>query len=87
VLKGAGGVFYMTDISSSEDHRETRGSTYTMSLYHCMAQSLLHEGSEGLGVLWGRAKAREMLVAAGFSGITDLPSPEPVFMHMIAEKN
>ena len=82
----SGGVFYLMDISSSDDHRENSGLLYTMSLYHCMAQSLFYEGSEGLGTLWGRSKAREMLAAAGFTGTRDLPSPEPMFMHMIADK-
>ena len=41
---------------------------YTISCMHCMTVSLAL-GGEGLGAMWGEAKAREMLAAAGFVGV------------------
>ena len=40
---------------------------YSISTMHCMTVSLAYNG-EGLGTVWGRQKAEEMLKEAGFSG-------------------
>jgi ubiquinone/menaquinone biosynthesis C-methylase UbiE len=82
-----GGLFYMMDVTSSEDHQLNPPLLYTFSLFHCMAQSLYHEGSEGLGVLWGPVKAKAMISEAGFAAVRDLPFPVSLHMHMIADKN
>lgn len=73
------GVFLMQDISASS-HVEKNADhplgtlLYTISCMHCMTVSLACNG-QGLGAMWGREKAREMLVGAGFKRIQihDLP--------------
>lgn len=42
---------------------------YTVSCMHCVPVSL-DQGGEGLGAMWGEAKAREYLQAAGFRSVT-----------------
>ena len=65
-----GGVFLMQDIAGSS-HLSKNVShplgplLYTVSCLHCMSVSL-SQGGEGLGAMWGREKACEMLHAAGF---------------------
>ena len=41
---------------------------YTLSCMHCMTVSLAANGA-GLGAMWGKEKAREMLQEAGFTSI------------------
>lgn len=41
---------------------------YTVSTMHCMSVSLA-QGGEGLGTMWGREKAQELLQKAGFEDI------------------
>ena len=41
---------------------------YTLSTTHCMTVSLA-QGGEGLGTMWGREKATELLNASGFTQI------------------
>ncbi len=41
---------------------------YTISCMHCMTISLA-QGGEGLGAMWGREKAKELLGKAGFVDI------------------
>lgn len=41
---------------------------YTVSCMHCMTVSLA-QGGEGLGAMWGREKARDLLGKAGFEKI------------------
>jgi 2-polyprenyl-3-methyl-5-hydroxy-6-metoxy-1,4-benzoquinol methylase len=65
------GIFLMQDIAASsklEENIETplAPSLYTISVMHCMTVSLANNG-EGLGAVWGRQKAEQMLKAAGFS--------------------
>jgi ubiquinone/menaquinone biosynthesis C-methylase UbiE len=70
--KGAeGGIFLMQDIAASsklEDNIENplAPTLYTVSTMHCMTVSLAYNG-EGLGAVWGRQKAQQMLKEAGFS--------------------
>lgn len=66
-----GGVFLMQDIGgSSSVHGNMNAAlapfTYTISCMHCMSVSLAM-GGPGLGAAWGREKAREMLLKAGFT--------------------
>ena len=41
---------------------------YTVSLMHCLPVGLVGRGA-GLGMMWGRKKAVEMLQEAGFSNV------------------
>jgi ubiquinone/menaquinone biosynthesis C-methylase UbiE len=65
------GVYLMQDIAGSShvhnnlDH-PMGPFLYTVSTMHCMTVSLAYEG-EGLGAMWGREKALEMLAEAGFT--------------------
>lgn len=68
-----GGIFLMQDIAGSsklENNLEHPLATYlyTVSCLHCMTVSLALEG-RGLGAMWGKEKAIEMLQDAGFSNV------------------
>ena len=65
------GIFLMQDMAASskleENIENPLGPTlYSISTMHCMTVSLAYNG-EGLGTVWGRQKAEEMLKEAGFS--------------------
>ena len=65
------GIFLMQDMAASskleENIENPLGPTlYGISTMHCMTVSLAYNG-EGLGTVWGRQKAEEMLKEAGFS--------------------
>jgi 2-polyprenyl-3-methyl-5-hydroxy-6-metoxy-1,4-benzoquinol methylase len=69
----ADGTFLMQDIAGSSHHHEDRDHPigpflYTISCMHCMSVSLA-QGGDGLGAMWGREKALEMLGAAGFGQV------------------
>lgn len=80
VLKGIAealrpdGVYLMQDISASS-HVENNVDhpigpfLYTISCMHCMTVSL-SGGGAGLGTMWGRELALEMLADAGFSDVS-----------------
>ncbi|HDP90332.1 MAG TPA: class I SAM-dependent methyltransferase [Thioalkalivibrio sp.] len=67
------GVYLMQDIRSSThvhnnlDH-PVGTLLYTVSCMHCMSVSLA-QGGEGLGAMWGREQAEELLREAGFTRI------------------
>lgn len=69
----ADGVYLMQDIAGSShvhnnlDH-PIGPFLYTVSTMHCMTVSLAYNG-EGLGAMWGREKALEMLADAGFTQV------------------
>lgn len=73
------GTFLMQDIAGSShldknlDH-PIAPLLYTISCMHCMTVSLAQNG-EGLGTMWGKEKALEMLRDAGFGQVevTQLP--------------
>jgi SAM-dependent methyltransferase len=70
---GPDGVYLAQDIKSSSHvhlNREHPVGTllYTISCMHCMTVSLAQNG-EGLGAMWGREKAEELMRAAGFRSI------------------
>jgi SAM-dependent methyltransferase len=69
-----GGTFLMWDIGASTDLHNNRDHLlgpflYGVSCMHCMTVSLAQQG-EGLGAMWGREKAEQMLAAAGLVGTT-----------------
>jgi len=79
VLKGISkalkqdGVYLMQDIHASSEVQNNMdhpvsGLLYALSTTHCMTVSLA-QGGEGLGTMWGREKAMELLHKAGFSRI------------------
>lgn len=67
------GVYLMQDIhSSSHVHSDLDHPMgpllYTVSCMHCMTVSLA-QGGEGLGAMWGRERALELLHKAGFEEV------------------
>jgi len=67
------GVFLMQDIAGSSKLENNMQHPlapflYTISCLHCMTVSLALDG-KGLGAMWGKEKATEMLHAAGFSKV------------------
>ena len=86
-----GGVFLMQDIAGhsklADNTRHPLGPfTYTISCMHCMSVSLA-SGGPGLGAMWGREKALEMLTAAGFTNVrvAELPH-DPINYYYVAVK-
>lgn len=68
-----GGLFLMQDISGSgEVHTDMQHPVgpflYTISCLHCMSVSLSMNGP-GLGAMWGRELALQMLTEAGFQKV------------------
>jgi ubiquinone/menaquinone biosynthesis C-methylase UbiE len=86
-----GGVFSMVDIAARTDVADNMdhpmGSfLYTVSLLHCMPVGL-SDGGLGLGMMWGREKAVEMLDAAGFKNIEVEEIPDDPFnLHFMGRK-
>ncbi len=86
-----GGAFSMIDIAAESN---PAGNTdhpmgpflYTVSLMHCMPVGLVDDGT-GLGMMWGRQKAVEMLNRAGFDDVNVLEIPEDSFnLHFFCKK-
>lgn len=68
-----GGVYMMQDIGASSHVQHNTDHPlgtmlYTISCMHCMSVSLAY-GGMGLGAVWGKEKALEMLAAAGFQNV------------------
>jgi len=68
-----GGVYLCVDVAASSDLAKNRAlplgpMLYTLSTMHCMTVSLALGGA-GLGTVWGRELALEMLAAAGFTQV------------------
>ncbi|HXK33574.1 MAG TPA: class I SAM-dependent methyltransferase [Dehalococcoidia bacterium] len=68
-----GGMFLMCDVEASSNVEENMDhpmgpGLYSVSVLHCMTVSLALNG-DGLGTMWGRQKALEMLAEAGFSDV------------------
>jgi ubiquinone/menaquinone biosynthesis C-methylase UbiE len=67
------GVYLCVDIAASSTLADNLAHPlapllYTISCLHCMTVSLA-EGGVGLGAMWGRQKATQMLTQAGFTAI------------------
>lgn len=77
------GIYFMQDIAASShvhhnvDH-PLSPFLYTISTMHCMTVSLAHNG-EGLGTMWGKEKALEMLAQAGFTHTEVRQLPHDIF--------
>lgn len=86
-----GGLFSMVDIAAGSDLSENKDHPmgpflYTVSLMHCMPVGLV-DGGAGLGMMWGRQKAVEMLKEAGFKTVQVLPIPDDPFnLHFLCTK-
>ena len=85
------GLFSMIDIaagsrlSDNKDH-PMGPFLYTVSLMHCMPVGLA-DGGAGLGMMWGRQKAVEMLDQAGFKKVEVLEIPDDYFnLHFQSRK-
>lgn len=68
-----GGVFLMADIAAASELADNIGNViaptmFTVSCMHCMTVSL-SAGGEGLGAMWGKEKALELLAEAGFTNV------------------
>jgi 2-polyprenyl-3-methyl-5-hydroxy-6-metoxy-1,4-benzoquinol methylase len=76
------GTYFMADIKASSKLEENMDhplgpSFYTVSLTHCMTVSLAY-GGEGLGTMWGKQTALEMLSEAGFKNTEVKEVPEDI---------
>ena len=97
VLKGIhailkpGAAFSMIDIGAATNVADNRDHPmgpflYTVSLMHCMPVGLV-DGGTGLGMMWGREKALEMLQKAGFEQIQVRYIPDDPFnLHYFCTK-
>lgn len=70
----ADGVFLMQDIAASSHVQNNFEQPfapflYTISTMHCMTVSLA-QGGVGLGTMWGRETAQQLLSEAGFSSVS-----------------
>ena len=77
-----GGVFLMQDIAASSYLQNNMDHMfgpffYTISTMHCMTVSLA-QGGQGLGTVWGRELAVEMLDHAGFTDVNVHELPHDV---------
>jgi 2-polyprenyl-3-methyl-5-hydroxy-6-metoxy-1,4-benzoquinol methylase len=73
IIKPDGGIFLMQDILGSSSLEKNINHPlgpflYTISCMHCMSVSLAQNGA-GLGAMWGKERAIEMLKNAGFSSV------------------
>lgn len=78
-----GGQLFMVDINAASDIADNLDHPlapflYATSVLHCMTISLAHDGA-GLGTVWGRPLARQMLTDAGFTDIADHDAPGDPF--------
>ena len=86
-----GGLFSMVDIAASSSLSGNRDHPmgpflYTVSLMHCMPVGLVDNGA-GLGMMWGREAAVEMLNQAGFETVQVLDIPDDPFnVHFLCKK-
>jgi hypothetical protein len=84
-----GGTFLMQDIAGHTHLADNREHPlgpfmYTISCMHCMSVSLA-AGGPGLGAMWGRELAVEMLNAAGFKEVRVESLPhDPINYYYVA---
>lgn len=86
-----GGLFSMVDIKAATRLRDNLDHPmgpflYTVSLMHCMPVGLNDKG-QGLGMMWGKEQALELLAQAGFDRVDALEIPnDPFNRHFLCEK-
>jgi ubiquinone/menaquinone biosynthesis C-methylase UbiE len=87
-----GGVFLMQDIAGRTAIADNVSNplapfNYTVSCMHCMSVSLA-SGGPGLGAMWGREKALEMLADAGFENVrVEMLPHDPLNFYYVAVKS
>ncbi len=87
-----GGAFSMVDIAADSRLAENAGHPlgpflYAVSLMHCMPVGLADSG-RGLGMMWGKQLAEQMLQEAGFTDCRIEPVPEDSFnLHFFCRKS
>jgi len=85
------GLFSMVDIAAESNLADNLSHPmgpflYTVSLMHCMPVGLVDDGA-GLGMMWGRQRAVDMLEEAGFQNIQVLEMPDDSFnLHFLSRK-
>ena len=86
-----GGMFSMVDIAAGSRLADNKdlpmgAFLYTVSLMHCMPVGLV-DGGAGLGMMWGREKAVDMLTAAGFKTVQVVDmTDDPFNLHFWCRK-
>jgi SAM-dependent methyltransferase len=86
-----GGIFLMQDIAGRTNLADNVDGAlapfmYTISCMHCMSVSLA-AGGPGLGAMWGREQALQMLTAAGFENVRVETLPhDPINYYYLAVK-
>ncbi|MGB3614495.1 MAG: class I SAM-dependent methyltransferase, partial [Elainellaceae cyanobacterium] len=90
-LRRDGGIYLMQDIRASSQVDQNLDHPfapflYTISCMHCMTVSL-SAGGMGLGTMWGRGQALELLHEAGFGSIERKELPhDPINDYYIIRK-
>lgn len=85
------GAFSMIDIAAETGIDGNRNHPmgpflYTVSLMHCMPVGLV-DGGPGLGMMWGRQLAEQMLAQVGFKRVTVTEIPkDPFNLHFFCRK-
>jgi hypothetical protein len=86
-----GGVLSMVDIAARTELTDNLSHPmgpflYAVSLMHCMPVGLAGGGA-GLGMMWGREMAVDMLNRAGFHHVEVLEMPhDPFNLHFFCRK-
>jgi len=86
-----GGMFSMVDIDADSDvsqnlHHPMGPFLYAVSLMHCMPVGLV-DGGTGLGMMWGRQKAVQLLHKAGFEDVEPIEMEhDPFNVHYFCRK-
>ena len=84
-------MFSMVDIAAHTRHHDNKSHPmgpflYAVSLMHCLPVGLFNGGA-GLGMMWGREQAAEMLHQAGFNDVQVLEIPQDPFnLHFFCRK-
>lgn len=86
-----GGLFSMVDIAASSSLSDNLDHPmgpflYTVSLMHCMPVGLV-DGGTGLGMMWGKQRAVDMMKKGGFDDVQVLEiSDDPFNLHFLGKK-
>lgn len=90
-ILGTDGLFSMVDIAAESNLADNLDHPmgpflYTVSLMHCLPVGLV-DGGAGLGMMWGREKAVDLLKDAGFQKVQVLKMPDDPFnFHFFCQK-